>query len=860
MAFPSFSFDVKAKEREKDGARKGDDNGHRKRRKHHDSRGSRSKRRSESSARSDNAVESSLFYTDTKGDQLNSRFESTYKYERPKVRRPDGPTEPTGPTGPSSTAGLVPSSSTLSTEQVSDEEHSLDPNRPLSGSIDDNSDFVPLDEDAPNSSRKTSPSIDRQMGMAKLLEERVRVNRHLAENYHNDDAWFDLLDVEYRISRASKSTDNCKVHVEVADAIVEKALRYCPNNPRLLQASVQLRDRSSEEWREFVSSHPYSTVAWSGWLNSYISRLSGEPIDSLLDQLATEGELLDTLRTLGETENVGVAYIDIVARLAKLFRDAGYEERGFAIFQALVEFNFCCPNDNWGINERRDSFKQYWELETSHFAEPGAVTWKNTSFSDPNEPFAPEKPPAEKCNLSTNYRYPLRTVSEEALDDMEAVVLYDDFAPLLVVILGPDHLEQLLFAFLDYLGIETVENGVHDGWDNAAMELIRHAVKYLATIPTSFAEWAMKYTRTQDEAFFRRVSQAILRKDEFRHNVRIYQMYLSLAQWESAEALQSIERELVDLIPQSTLADCLVCWIRRMRDVLVRQQDGALVNRISFVQGEAFEAEFIMKVFQVPQLAQLVLSIKEHRDKAETQTDKELLDCALFIVNYMQMQVPDDEALLQMVNRYWRLDNSDGEKPIPRGEFHEWILAIADILEMHVTKNDRVPTRSLRAHVWQCANTVDSLYVPEIHLLERFAHFQKRYKGHRRLFLSLNTHKALGRDGDKLRLVVMQYTLASEESLQSKRDFFERAAMPNDVGQTCTSPRFWQEYVSFELDNNNEDKAVEVVLQGIRNCPWNKRLIAFAIDKMGESIMGAHTVQQIRSLANKWQIRMDMSQ
>uniref|UniRef100_A0A060SYH5 ARAD1A16500p n=1 Tax=Blastobotrys adeninivorans TaxID=409370 RepID=A0A060SYH5_BLAAD len=855
MAFPSFSFDVKAKDREKDEANKREHNGHRKRRKHHDGRESRSKRRSESSAGSDNAVgSSSLFYIDTKGDQLNSRFESTYKYERPRISRPAEPARP---------AGLVPSSNTPSNEQVTDNEHSLNPNHALNCSITDNSDFIPLDENAPGSSRQSSPSIDRQM--AKLLEERARVSRYLAENYHNVDAWFDLLDVEYRISKDSKSIDN--YHGEIAPAIVEKALRYSPSDPRLQQASVQLRDRSGAEWREFVSSHPSSTISWSGWLNSYTSVLYDEPIDDLLDHLAMKGEILDYLRELSEKEDIGIAYIDIVARIAKLFRDAGYEERGFAIFQALVEFNFCCPNDDWGIDERRDAFKQYWELETGHFAEPGAVTWKNTSFDDPNEPFAPEKQPIEKGNLSINYRFPLRTVSEEALNDMEAVALYDDFAPLLVIILGQDHLERLLFAFLDYLGIQTIGGDVHDSWDDAAMELIRHAVKYLVTIPTSFAEWAMKYTRRRDEGFFRRVSQAILRKDEFRRNVRIYQMYLSLAQWESEEAVESIERELINLVPQNTLADCLVCWIRRMRDVLVRRQDGTPVKKIPFVEDEGFEAKFIMKVFHVTQLAQLVPSVNEHREKALIQGDRELLDCALFIVNYMQMEVPDDKTLLQMVKKYWGLDNSKGEKSvlgtrtyIPRGEFHEWILTIADILERHATKNDTVPTRSLRAHVDECTNTVDSFYIPEIHLLERLAHFQTRYKMYHHLPVSLDTQNALGRDGDKFRLVMLQYALANEESEQSKRYFFKRAAKPNNAGQACTSPRLWQEYVSFELDHNKEEKAVEVLLQGVSNCPWNKRLIALAIDKMGTGILGADTVQQIRLLAKKRHIRMNISQ
>ncbi len=70
----------------------------------------------------------------------------------------------------------------------------------------------------------------------------------------------------------------------------------------------------------------------------------------------------------------------------------GHRERGFGLYQALMELNFNTPDqipENYSLENRIAIFEQFWDCAAPRFGDQGSVGWKtflrNKSISSASE-------------------------------------------------------------------------------------------------------------------------------------------------------------------------------------------------------------------------------------------------------------------------------------------------------------------------------------------------------------------------------------------------------------------------------------------------------------------------------------------
>eukprot|EP00478_Filoreta_tenera_P001044 GABV01001053.1.p1 GENE.GABV01001053.1~~GABV01001053.1.p1 ORF type:complete len:291 (+),score=101.50 GABV01001053.1:97-969(+) len=155
---------------------------------------------------------------------------------------------------------------------------------------------------------------------------------------------------------------------------------------------------------------------------------------------------------------------------------AGYTERAFAAFQALIELNVFRPPalHNAPPTQTGIWFRVFWESDTPRIGEPNAPTWAtwfdqihqrhNTPVPPPWDTFPPAPPPPasadplerwlfQENSRQINHNLPLRDLLSPDAADLHTIVLYDDISIYLFDIHDPDLLRELLFQFLSFIGV-----------------------------------------------------------------------------------------------------------------------------------------------------------------------------------------------------------------------------------------------------------------------------------------------------------------------------------------------------------------------------------------------------------------------
>lgn len=166
---------------------------------------------------------------------------------------------------------------------------------------------------------------------------------------------------------------------------------------------------------------------------------------------------------------------------------AGYSERAFAAFQALVELNLFRPKHldlarpedprrKW-TDRVIDELEEFWDSEAPRIGEPKAKGWNRTTedelapdshataslapshrVEDVGGARALEKWAKAERTASATAALPARA-TDPSLDDSDdpyRVALFDDLRSFLFVVHSPDSKLQLAYAFLTFLGLPFV--------------------------------------------------------------------------------------------------------------------------------------------------------------------------------------------------------------------------------------------------------------------------------------------------------------------------------------------------------------------------------------------------------------------
>jgi hypothetical protein len=175
-------------------------------------------------------------------------------------------------------------------------------------------------------------------------------------------------------------------------AIFERALEYNPISEELLVRHLELLgdmgrepDTLLKRWRDLVFRMPNKPHLWLKYTEFYKMQFSTFTLSSVsaLYQkgISTLTAILEgVLKSHSPEPNTTNHLLALFAQFCHLLAAAGQNERAIACYQALMEYNFCCPPelasaDSSTYKQKAAFFEPFWDSGAPRLGEKGAVGW-----------------------------------------------------------------------------------------------------------------------------------------------------------------------------------------------------------------------------------------------------------------------------------------------------------------------------------------------------------------------------------------------------------------------------------------------------------------------------------------------------
>ena len=349
-----------------------------------------------------------------------------------------------------------------------------------------------------------------------VSQKTAKYNRALQEDPRNVRLWLEFITFQSEaavwggVGKAGTTGKVLRAINERKLAIFERALEHNPTSEELLVGHLELlRDVGREpeavlrQWRDLVFRMPNKPLLWLKYSEFYRAQFSTFSTSSL-STLYQKG--ISTLTVIQE----GVLKShspepDSAPRLLALFVQhcyclaaAGQSERALACYQALLEYNLCCPlaissADGSTIVTHKQKiafFEPFWDSGAPRLGEEGAVGWSQwmqasqsgqtarplslidayflTHPEPPNTEGESEDRDPELALISgqplpeawlhlESYRQqhdalPYRG-SDDDLTDPERAVLFEDISQCMFTVDDSHLLLTLILQFLQFLGV-----------------------------------------------------------------------------------------------------------------------------------------------------------------------------------------------------------------------------------------------------------------------------------------------------------------------------------------------------------------------------------------------------------------------
>nr|XP_009688106.1 PREDICTED: protein NRDE2 homolog [Struthio camelus australis] len=331
-------------------------------------------------------------------------------------------------------------------------------------------------------------------------------NKKVRENPRDIDAWMEFVSFQDELMRgpglyASKGEQevrrkSLKLILEKKLAILEKAIESNPSNVDLKLARLKLCTEFWEppalikEWQKLIFLHPNNPDLWKKYLlfcQSQFSTFTVSKINSLYGKCLTtlaavhDGSMVSHPLLPGTEE----AMLAIFLQQCHFLRQAGHSEKAVSLFQALIDFTFFKPDSVKDLPTRGqvEFFEPFWDSGEPRIGEKGARGWRAwmhqqekggwiavTKSDDDDEEIDEDQEiknktlPKWQIWLDIEYSREARhwlpwrpdktkKQTEEDCEDPERQVLFDDLGPSLIQLSTPDLQCQLLYSFLQFLGV-----------------------------------------------------------------------------------------------------------------------------------------------------------------------------------------------------------------------------------------------------------------------------------------------------------------------------------------------------------------------------------------------------------------------
>ncbi|KAK8182375.1 NRDE-2, necessary for RNA interference-domain-containing protein [Phyllosticta citribraziliensis] len=298
------------------------------------------------------------------------------------------------------------------------------------------------------------------------------LTRKVQEEPHSFSAWLDLINHQEAmirigsldVHRQLKATERHAL-ASLRLEIYERALKEVKDERLILglmneSSKIHGREEHFKKWRQCLQDHPESTSLWIKYIDALQTNLAEYRYESC------HAKYLDCLRLLS-SQSSRTNYslrLYLFLRLTSMMRDAGYQERAMALWQALFEYQFFRP-DGTSLQD----FEEFWESECPRIGEPGSQGWaihrQQEQWPDP-----PDTGTAVPNNVSdsknvfdsfvTNelrlaraFEFPGRTIDEAGEDDPFHVVLFNDIQSELELLQDKLPPVMLVEAYLCFWGL-----------------------------------------------------------------------------------------------------------------------------------------------------------------------------------------------------------------------------------------------------------------------------------------------------------------------------------------------------------------------------------------------------------------------
>ncbi|KAM6274791.1 nuclear exosome regulator NRDE2 isoform 2-T3 [Porphyrio hochstetteri] len=331
-------------------------------------------------------------------------------------------------------------------------------------------------------------------------------NKKVRENPRDINAWMEFVSFQDELMRgpglyASKGEQevrrkSLKLVLEKKLAILERAIESNPSNVELKLARLKVCTEFWEppalvkEWQKLIFLHPNNPELWKKYLlfcQSQFTTFSVSKINSLYGKCLTtlaavqDGSMVSHPLLPGTEE----AMLAIFLQQCHFLRQAGHSEKAVSLFQALIDFTFFKPDSVKDLPTRGqvEFFEPFWDSGEPRIGEKGARGWKAWMHQQEKGGWIALKPDDDeeeeidddqeikdktlpKWHIWLDIEYsrearqwlpwrPDKTKkeTEEDCEDPERQVLFDDLGPSLIQLSNPDLQRQLLYSFLQFLGV-----------------------------------------------------------------------------------------------------------------------------------------------------------------------------------------------------------------------------------------------------------------------------------------------------------------------------------------------------------------------------------------------------------------------
>jgi tetratricopeptide (TPR) repeat protein len=305
-----------------------------------------------------------------------------------------------------------------------------------------------------------------------VIRENSQLARHTKENPEDVQGWLALIkhqEAMLKLERPSAQlTASDKAHLaDIRISTYEEALKKIGPDQnsqlKLYQGLLKEAERAwdgaklARKWKDVLAKHPQSMDLWMLYLDFVQSRFTSFKYEECRAIFFKCVESLRVTKTGISPEQS----LHLLLRLTSMAHDAGYQEVGLAVWQALFEHHLLQAETGSDLK----AFEEFWESEVPRIGEPEAKGWKHSSADDTPPPGPPSLRDREAADAvfedfrkreveaTSVLRHPGRTSDDVAEDDAFHTIFFSDVEPYLTIVTPETPATLIIEAFLCFCGL-----------------------------------------------------------------------------------------------------------------------------------------------------------------------------------------------------------------------------------------------------------------------------------------------------------------------------------------------------------------------------------------------------------------------